>query len=277
MKDYKNVNIPVHLSLSLNQSFNDDGDTYIEFLASNNTTSLTGHRMELSAIEKMKEEALGLPVFLDHQPSRIVGNVTSVKETTPDKFMPRVTLFRETNDPVIDEPVRTLKNWIQNGVQVGASVGASILEMALSEENNKPIVSVRDLKLIEVSLTSVPALQATKGTLSTCKNGLCQEIGSQILNQVYLNNNFTMEDNTMEIKRLAEQIKYKKYNQIEKRQVVKNLNQELERIESKMEGSLGRFKMDEYGAFEEDKKILVGILQALDPTFSIRRGFNTPF
>jgi hypothetical protein len=269
---YQKSNIPVRFNLELQQSYTGNDETYLEFLASDNSISLSGHRMEIPALQKMRNESIGLPSFLNHDPNRIVGNITSVAESAPDKFMPRVTLLEEVGDSRIDEPVRTLKNWLANSVQVGASIGASILEMAIEKEDNKPIVSVRDLKLIEVSLTAIPAVTSTRGTVKTCKNGFCQSIGNQILNQVYLKNNFTMEDNKMETKRLAEEIKYKKYNPIEKRQVVKNLNQELKKIEDKIEGKLGSWKMEEYGALKEDKDILVGILQALDPMHQIRRG-----
>jgi hypothetical protein len=276
MKFYKNVQVPVRFNLQLQQSFTGNDETYLEFLASDQSVSLSGHRMELPALQKMRNESIGLPSFLNHDPNRIVGNITSVKESSPDKFMPRVTLLKEVGDSRIDEPVKTLKNWLANSVQVGASIGASILEMAIEKENNKPIVSVsvRDLKLIEVSLTAVPAVTSTRGTVKTCKNGFCQSIGNQILNQVYLNNNFTIGDDKMEIKQLAEEIKYKKYNPIEKRQVVKNLNQELQKIEDQMNGKLNTWKMDEYGSLEEDKNVLVSVLQGLDPTYSVRKSLG---
>lgn len=277
MKFYKNVQVPVKFGLKLNQSFEDDGDTYLEFLASNNTTSLSNHRMELSSLEQMRNQAPNLPVFLNHSPDAVVGKIASVKPSSPDKFIPRVKLFHKTGDMKVDQPINQLNNWLNQGIVVGASIGASILAYSLAEENNKQIVSIKDVKLIEVSLTAIPALEATKGTLSTCKNGMCNQIAQQVLNQSYNLGNNNFGDDKMEIKQLAEQIKYKKYtNAAEKRKIVMNLQSHLDKIELAMDGKINSFKMDEYSDLEADKKILVDVLQGLDPMGNIRRGGN-PF
>jgi phage head maturation protease len=272
--DYTNVKVPVKLNLGLDQSYETGGDTYIQFLASNNTTSLSGHRMELSALDKMKQSAISLPVFLNHDPNRLVGSISSVTQTTPDEFRPVAKLLNEINDMRVDQDVKTLKNWLNNDVKVGASIGASILAYSLSEEDNKTIVNIKDLNLLEVSLTPIPALESSKGTVRNCPNGLCQQLGKQILNQTYLNDNNVIGEDNMSVKELAEQIKYTKYNALEKRAVVKNLVRELQKIEDQMNGKLNTWKMDEYGSLEEDKKVLVSVLQGLDPTYSVRKSLG---
>ena len=134
---YETLNLPVEFSIPFTQSFveGEDGekDTFLEFLGSSTDLSLSGHKMSESAIADMKSQAVGLPMFVNHNPDKVFAIITSVRESSPSEFRPVAKMFRETGDPIIDEPVKTVNNWRKQGVDLGASIGAVIQKAKFTE------------------------------------------------------------------------------------------------------------------------------------------------
>jgi len=253
---YQKSNIPVKLSLGFNQSFMSGDDTYVEFLASNMDTSSGGHKMTENSIRTMKKQAIGLPVFVNHNPDAVCANITNVKATQDHEFRPIAKLFSETGDSKVDTPVKTVKNWLDNGVGVGASIGATILQMKFKEEDKNPIVEVNNLRLHEVSLTPIPAILGTAGSVRTFREGLCQSIGNQVVKGVE-----KMQSN----EEFIHELKTKKMSIGEKRQTVQILDKELSKVRTKMSNALGLWEMQTYHELQAQERELLDVLQALDP------------
>jgi hypothetical protein len=187
---FETGNIPVQLSIPLKQDFTqgEDGDLYLEFLGSNTSLSLSGHMMEESAIKNMKEQAVGLPMFVNHDPDKVFAVIDSVRETGPDEFRPIAKVFSQTGDSIVDEPTNTVRNWLKQGVDLGASIGAVIKKYKIiidEDAEDDFIIDISKVELIETSATPIPAVQDTKGQTKAvkCKDGMCSQMVKEILKQ----------------------------------------------------------------------------------------------
>ena len=227
---YETGKIPVQLSIPLKQDFTqgEDGDLYLEFLGSNTSLSLSGHMMEESAIKNMKEQAVGLPMFVNHDPDKVFAVIDSVKQTGPDEFRPIAKVFPQTGDPIVDEPTNTVRNWLKQGVNLGASIGAVIEKYKIiidEEAENDFIIDISQVTLIETSATPIPAVQDTKGQTKvvSCKDGVCSQMVKEILKQhkpILKSDDIIKEEITM-----VEEVKDTKYEALEQKIVAMELKE----------------------------------------------------
>ena len=254
---YQKVDIPVELSIPFVQSFEgDDGEQYLEFLGSTTDTSLSGHRMQETAIGDMNREAIGKSCFINHNADKVFGVITSVDQSNPTEFRPRVQLFKETGDALLDEPVKTVKNWVNQGKQIGhdflgASCGSKIKQMKLTQDDNKDLVmDVKNIAFLEMSATPIPAVTRTKGEVKpvTCKGGMCTQIANQIL-QTYTP---TIEDEDVVVDEIKEEIIM--VDEIKDKNEVKELKEQLAELLTEKKEREEKLRIEEAAKKELESK-----------------------
>lgn len=153
-----------------------DEPLILEAIASSNSVDLDGDYMTNDCLEDMKDQAIGLSIFLDHKPTtdKIVGSVTEVIETSSDIFKIKFSVLPKYKWYITD--------LLENGINLGLSIGASVLDY----ENTDTGWKINKVKLVEISIVGIPANWDTFGTVKTskelgvvtakCFNGACKQI-----------------------------------------------------------------------------------------------------
>lgn len=148
----------------------------LEAVASSNSVDLDGDYMTNDCLEDMKEQAIGLNIFLDHDHTidKIVGSVTEVVETSSDIFKVKFS--------VLPKYEWYLTDLLDNNINLGLSIGASVLDYENTDDGWK----INKVKLVEISIVGIPANWDTFGTVQTskelgmvtakCFNGACKQI-----------------------------------------------------------------------------------------------------
>lgn len=148
----------------------------LEAVASSNSVDLDGDYMTNECLEDMKNQAVGLNIFLDHEHTidKIVGSVVEVIETSSDIFKVKFS--------VLPKYEWYLTDLLDNGINLGLSIGASVLDFEESDTGWK----INKVKLVEISIVGIPANWDTYGTVQTskelgmvtakCFNGACKQI-----------------------------------------------------------------------------------------------------
>lgn len=166
----------------------DDPNKPIRFEGQASTTqrSSSKHKMNEPAIQKMKDNCLNLPMFWDHDESRRAAAIIGVKQTGPNEFWPIGETAQLTGNPVLDAPIQQVKRDLEDpNCQVGMSVGGIIIKARFVEDLDtyEWWIEIDDIDLYEVSLTTIPALDSTKGKtkiLNSCKGSICSQIVADI-------------------------------------------------------------------------------------------------
>lgn len=151
--------------------------------------SRTGHKMSQNFINKLKETSIGKHLLVNHDPNKIAGKVTGIKEGQPDEILPIADLLQEHPNPVVDAPRATVEHWIQNGVQLGLSFGGTATDTTISKEKNGQLTyEINDGELMEWSVTPINAVKRSDGSVQPvteaedgCPGGICQQIVTQII------------------------------------------------------------------------------------------------
>ena len=148
----------------------------LEAVASSNSVDLDGDYMTNECLEDMKNQAVGLNIFLDHEHTidKIVGSVVEVIETSSDIFKVKFSVLPKYEWYITD--------LLENGINLGLSIGASVLDFEESDTGWK----INKVKLVEISIVGIPANWDTFGTVQTskelgmvtakCFNGACKQI-----------------------------------------------------------------------------------------------------
>jgi len=165
---------------------NPDGPIQFEGLASTTEKSGNRNKMMQPAIQKMKDSAKNLPIFWDHDESRRAASIINVKSSNKSEFWPIGETAPLTGNTVLDAPILQVKRDLDDpNCEVGMSIGGMILKAKFVEDidTGEWWIEIEDIDLYEVSLTTVPALEDTKGKtkiLNSCKGSICSQIVQSI-------------------------------------------------------------------------------------------------
>lgn len=172
-----------HVEFSKNYTENSDGTLTIEGIASTTNKDLQGDIILPSAIRSMKEQLLGTTKNLhgDHWYGLdgIYGAIKEVLDSDDSSLKIRADILRSKSAQI--------KDMLDVGVQLGLSIGGKITEYTILEDQGWEI---KDLRLMEISLTGMPANWDTYGTIqestgksvvkANCLAGACHVIRKNI-------------------------------------------------------------------------------------------------
>ena len=204
-----NINDTVNKSL-IAESVEKDEPLILEAVISTNSVDLDGDYMTNECIEDMKKQALGLNIFLDHHHTvdQIVGSITEVIQTSSDVIKVKFN--------VIPSYEWYIMEFIENGVNLGMSIGASVLDFEDTESGWK----INKVKLVEVSITGIPANWDTFGSVQVsktldkedddvvvakCINGACKQVIDQLSLQTSVSKDFEDGEDPDEDKAITEE------------------------------------------------------------------------
>ena len=189
------------LDLSKSYAENADGTLTIEGIASTTNKDLQGDIILPSAIRSMKKQLLTTSKNLhgDHLYglNGIYGAIKEVLDSSDDSLKIRAQL-RKSKSPEI-------KEMLDIGVNLGLSIGGKITEYTILEDHGWEI---KDLRLMEISLTGMPANWDTYGTIqesteksivkANCLAGACHVIRKNIGEIMTKNDEIQKEDEISE-------------------------------------------------------------------------------
>lgn len=177
--------------LSRNYTENPNGTLTIEGIASTVNKDLQGDIILPSAIHSMKEQLLTTTKNLhgDHKYGLdgIYGAIKEVLDSDDTSLKIRADLLKAKSPQI--------KDMLDVGVNLGLSIGGKITEYTILEDHGWEI---KDLKLMEISLTGMPANWDTYGTIqessdksivkAKCLAGACHVIRKEIIGENMTNN-----------------------------------------------------------------------------------------
>lgn len=172
------------IEFSKNYTENEDGTLTIEGVASTVNKDLQGDIILPSAIRSMKEQLLTTTRNLhgDHRYGLdgIYGAIKEVLDSEDTSLKIRADLLKAKSPQI--------KDMLDVGVNLGLSIGGKITEYTILEDHGWEI---KDLKLMEISLTGMPANWDTYGTIqesseksivkAKCLAGACHVIRKELL------------------------------------------------------------------------------------------------
>ena len=153
----------------------DDNKKYLKGVASATIVDREDDKVESSFIKKMHQNAMGLPVFLDHKhdSEHLVGTIVKT-EGDDDYFIPTTQLEDEwsSDDPTGNIEVNRLLKRLDSGLKLGYSIGGKITSAVKHWNNklNKFVRHILDGEIMEVSVTPIAALQGSDVSLTFVKN-----------------------------------------------------------------------------------------------------------
>lgn len=178
------------IDFSKNYTESEDGRLTIEGIASTINKDLQGDIILPEAIESMKRQLLTTTKNLhgDHRYGLdgIYGAIKEVLDTDETSLKIRADLLKAKSPQI--------KDMLDVGVNLGLSIGGKITEYTILEDHGWEI---KDLRLMEISLTGMPANWDTYGTIqesteksivkAKCLAGAChvirKEIGEKMTNK----------------------------------------------------------------------------------------------
>lgn len=177
------------VEFSKNYTENPDGTLTIEGVASTVNKDLQGDIILPSAIRSMKEQLLTTTKNLhgDHKYGLdgIYGAIKEVLDSDDTSLKIRADLLKAKSPQI--------KDMLDIGVNLGLSIGGKITEYTILEDHGWEI---KDLKLMEISLTGMPANWDTYGTIqeseksivkAKCLAGACHVIRKEMIGEIMSN------------------------------------------------------------------------------------------
>lgn len=186
---YASTITPTEENNVADDSTNDDVLT-LTGMASSNAKSLYGEMMNETALQRMCEDAVGLPILYDH-----VGEMGSVAGVVTNAYLDDNKLYITFN--ILPRFQAEIKELLEFGVNLGLSIGG--LVSSFDKQNGR----VEDISLVEISLTPVPANRDTHGTVmmkqgmvtGDCLYGVCNAIINENLKEdEIISNNTDLEE-----------------------------------------------------------------------------------
>lgn len=153
------------------RAFEEGGRKRIQGVASSTAVDLHGDTMELSALEDMQRDAVGMTMFMNHRydvPEDVFGTVKSatLKQNGVDA-KGDVMWHLGIDIEVEDENPRALKSWnmINRGTKLGFSIGALIPhDGGATRDKKSGALTIHHVKLLEISCVGIPANQESWAT-----------------------------------------------------------------------------------------------------------------
>jgi hypothetical protein len=172
----------------------------IEGLARTTDMSISHHLTTENCIQSMKDQITNaakaeqpIPSFLDHDPNKIIGNITGVKDSKTTELWPITELLPLSGNQQVDAPVQQVQHWIDNNIRLGMSISGLMTDSKFIEDMDTENwwIEINDIQLMENSITPIPAQEETQGTVAiknSCKYGFCEQLGPQIKEYLKLTN-----------------------------------------------------------------------------------------
>ena len=158
---------------SFDERYNSD-DLILEGVATTTGVDLEGDYMTRECIKSLKEQITSLNVHMSHKKETkdIVGSVLDVIETDDDTLK------------IVFVVLPSYSQFIEELLDYGVNLGLSIRGKATDYVKTDSGLKVNQIKLLEVSLTPLPANWDTYGSVkkaemqieSNCFNGACMQI-----------------------------------------------------------------------------------------------------
>ena len=178
------------IEFTKNYTENEDGTLTIEGIASTVNKDLQGDIILPSAIRSMKKQLLTTTKNLhgDHRYGLdgIYGAIKEVLDSDDTSLKIRADLLKAKSPQI--------KDMLDVGVNLGLSIGGKITEYTILEDHGWEI---KDLKLMEISLTGMPANWDTYGTIqestdksivkAKCLAGACHVIRKELIGEIMTN------------------------------------------------------------------------------------------
>ena len=151
-------------------------DLILEGVATTTGVDLEGDYMTRECIQSLKEQILPLNIHMSHKKETkdVVGSVTEIVETDEDTLKIRFVVLP------------SYRQFIEELLDYGVNLGLSIRGKAMDYVKTETGLKVNQIKLLEVSLTPLPANWETFGTVkkakqsdtitSQCFNGACMQL-----------------------------------------------------------------------------------------------------
>ena len=166
-----------------NHDLNEDGTLTITGVASTTSKDLQGDIVLPSAIESMKQQLSTSNKNLhgDHRPDLkgIIGVIKEVVDSDDNTLMIKAVIRSKFASEI--------QEMLDMGINLGLSIGGNIKEHTVMKDGGWQI---KDINLLEVSLTGMPANWDTFGTITVSKNntvkakcltGACQVIRKTLM------------------------------------------------------------------------------------------------
>ena len=138
--------LKLNYSVSIKESFSEDGEFIIEGTAINATTTDNGHTFLVEELRPAADSLTGVPLLVDHDAlvENIKGRVLIGEFNEADEKI-------DFKARVVDEKIQKL---IKDGLLNTVSVGANVKEIQEGENGN---LIARGIKFKELSLVATPA------------------------------------------------------------------------------------------------------------------------
>lgn len=210
-------------TLEKSVELNSDGTLTVEGVASTTNVDLQDEVVSISAIESMRKQATNLNLHGDHHYNLfdgVIGSITEAKTTDNGALYIKAT--------ILSKYAKDIKDMLDIGINLGFSIGG-IPEFKGRE--------VSDIKLLEISLTAMPANWDTFGTVevskglfeSTCISGACYNIQKEAMknmaNNDEVNDSLTFDD----VKNLFNELMAEKEQTLSE-DIISKITPELEKI-----------------------------------------------
>lgn len=162
-----------------------DGRIRLQGLARTTDISLSRHKTTEKCLKKLKQTFIGLPTLLDHESSKVLGNIVDFKQSPDTELWPIAELLPLSGNDAVDVPVLQVMHWIKNKVLLGMSIHGWITQGKFVEDmdTDEWWIEIDEMIPFENSVTTIPAQLETKGktTLTNnCQGGICSQAAVQI-------------------------------------------------------------------------------------------------
>lgn len=186
-------------SVKKEYELNEDGTLTIEGVASTTNKDLTGDVVLPEAINSMKKQLLSTSKNLhgDHRYDLfkgIIGAITEVMDSDENALKIKAIIRSKF--------AAEIKEMLDIGINLGLSIGGAIQDYTITKDGWE----IKDISLLEISLTGMPANWDTFGTVTTskgivkakCLNGACHVIRKNNINSDNMQSNITKTENNSE-------------------------------------------------------------------------------
>jgi len=131
---------------------------FLSGVASNTQIDKEDERVSANFIKKMRETAIGLNVFLEHEHTldKTLGTV-SASGGDENNFTAETMLEPEEDNEHVAKVLRKSAN----GIKLGYSIGGRVTHLTKGVEDGKNFVNLEDGDLFELSITPMPAGNGT--------------------------------------------------------------------------------------------------------------------
>lgn len=150
----------------------EDGEHYVETIASSDQEDLVGDIMSQKALNTMKTDFVGKTVFMNHRtnvPDDVFGSVVSCEFVKQDGMvlLKQVWIVEKENEPAM----KTWRMLNAGRVQLGSSVTV-LVNSHKPNPNRKGGIIIEDVEPIEVSIVGVPCNRESKTMTASAKKAL---------------------------------------------------------------------------------------------------------